>query len=212
MRADAGFHNYYLYRPHPAGPWHTINYDGDQGWGIPIGGERPRIWPRSDPNSLGAGCNCGTVSTWAPSSFYDGRFPLSIGGMYTADNRTLTNFFPMVPTAALAVLLLFLSCCLECEHWPAYLKAAAPAPPVVMPLAPQHATANPLSVGAPPVTVVQPMQPQMQMMAIECPPDSGPGQQISVNANGLQLSVVVPEGVQPGNHFQVRSPQYFVLS
>ena len=47
---------------------------------------------------------------------------------------------------------------------------------------------------------------QMQMMAVQCPPDSGPGQQIVVNANGQQMSVVVPDGVEPGGQFQIQVP------
>ena len=38
---------------------------------------------------------------------------------------------------------------------------------------------------------------QMQVMAVQCPPDSGPGQQIVVNANGQQMSVVVPDREKP---------------
>ena len=48
------------------------------------------------------------------------------------------------------------------------------------------------------------MASQHQIMQVQVPPGSGPGQQIQVHAGGQLVAVTVPEGVTAGKTFQMQ--------
>ena len=49
-------------------------------------------------------------------------------------------------------------------------------------------------------------------MAVTCPADARPGDCVAVTMGGQQLTVQVPEGVQPGGVFMVQPPVMTVVT
>ena len=52
-----------------------------------------------------------------------------------------------------------------------------------------------------------PSGPELEIMSVECPPGSAPGDLLEVlSPRGQEIEVVVPDGIQPGDTFDIELP------